>query len=183
MPLFLRTTSSTVLGSVNVKNAADLTINPATEETLTLVDDDLLQIDGHLTSGIAISSLPNEGQQNMANSISVTIASDQSTLIFSGTTQDLATDDISVFNVAASLSSVTLFNSNSTRRMAMVYNESTGNLYVKLGSTASVTSYTYKIPPGGGYEIPTPAYILPMDGIWDIANGNARCTEWVVIPP
>ena len=62
-----------------------------------------------------------------------------------------------------------------------VFNDSTANLFVKFGVTASTSSFTVKIAPGGYYEMPTtPTYQGQIDGIWDAANGNARVTELVV---
>jgi hypothetical protein len=49
-------------------------------------------------------------------------------------------------NVSASASSVTILALNTNRRGAVVYNDSTATLYLKYGSTASDTSFTYLIP-------------------------------------
>jgi hypothetical protein len=80
-------------------------------------------------------------------------------------------------NVPASTSNVTLAAANASRRGLYVYNDSTANLYLKLGATASTSSFTVKIPAGGLYELPVPFYRGQVDGIWDAANGNARITE------
>jgi hypothetical protein len=83
----------------------------------------------------------------------------------------------SLANVTASASNVTLLASNSARRMAMIYNDSTSILYVKLGATASSTSYTIQMQPYAYYELPIPVYTGIIDGIWVAANGSARVTE------
>jgi hypothetical protein len=82
-------------------------------------------------------------------------------------------------NVAASTSSVTLFAASDISRGRNVTNDSpAATLYLKFGTTASLTSYTVKIPPGGYFEFPRPApYAGRVDGIWDIASGSARLTE------
>lgn len=80
-------------------------------------------------------------------------------------------------NVAASTSSVTLAAANASRRGLYVYNDGTANLFLKLGATASTSSFSVKIPAGGLYELPAPYYRGTVDGIWDAANGNARVTE------
>jgi hypothetical protein len=80
-------------------------------------------------------------------------------------------------NVAASASSVTLQASNSGRIGLAIYNDSTSALYVKLGATASATSFTVKVPSYGYYEMPEPVYTGVVDGIWDAATGSARMTE------
>ena len=80
-------------------------------------------------------------------------------------------------NVASSASNGTLLASNTSRRGAMVHNDSTQVLYLKYGATASTTSYTVKVPADGYFEFPAPTYTGIVDGIWAAANGNARLTE------
>lgn len=79
-------------------------------------------------------------------------------------------------NVASSATSVTLLSSNASRLGATIVNDSTQNLFVKFGTTASSTSYTVLMIPNAYYEIPF-AYTGRVDGIWASANGNARVTE------
>lgn len=81
-----------------------------------------------------------------------------------------------VTSVAGSASSVTLLVSNANRLGATVYNDSTAILYVKLGATASTTSFTLKVFPEGYVEIPA-YYTGVIDGIWASATGSARITE------
>lgn len=80
-------------------------------------------------------------------------------------------------NVAASASSVTVLASSATRRGASFYNDSTAACYLKMGITASTSSFTVKILGGGFYEIPQPCYTGRLDAIWDSATGNMRVTE------
>jgi hypothetical protein len=80
-------------------------------------------------------------------------------------------------SVAASASNVTLLTSNSNRLGATIWNESTTEtLYLKLGTTASLTSYSAQLFPSGYYEVPY-GYTGRIDGIWTSASGNARITE------
>jgi hypothetical protein len=79
-------------------------------------------------------------------------------------------------SVAASASSVNLLALNSNRLGAAIYNDSSVTLYVKLGTTASTSSYTVQIAPLGYYEVPY-GYTGNIDGIWASATGNARITE------
>lgn len=80
-------------------------------------------------------------------------------------------------SVAGSASNGTLLASNSNRLGATIYNDSTAVLYVKLGATASSTSYTVQLAANGGYyEVPA-NYTGIIDGIWASATGNARITE------
>lgn len=87
-------------GSVSLKNAGGTTINPATEETLALVEGNtssvdtnigtvntnIINIDSNITSIKAnTANIPAKGQTTMLNSMPVTIASDQPALPISGT--------------------------------------------------------------------------------------------------
>lgn len=87
----------------------------------------------------------------------------------------------SVSSVAASAVNQTLIAANTARRGAMVFNDSaTATLFLKLGATASATSYTVQIPPNNYYELPSPVYTGRIDGIWSAAVGDARITELTV---
>ena len=83
-----------------------------------------------------------------------------------------------VTSVANSTSNVTLLSSNASRRSATVFNDDTAaNLYVKLGATASTSSFTIKMAPGGYYEFPYPCFTGQVDAIASAATGSARITE------
>lgn len=84
----------------------------------------------------------------------------------------------SISRVSASVTSVTLLAANANRRRVVIYNESTASLRIKLGATASATSYSLLLGPGDTYESPTDwVYTGAVDGIWDAANGAAQITE------
>ena len=76
----------------------------------------------------------------------------------------------------SSATSITLLSANSARVGASIFNASTALLYVKLGATASTTSYTVRISTNGYYEL-VPGYTGIIDGIWASANGFAYVTE------
>jgi hypothetical protein len=59
---------------------------------------------------------------------------------------------------------------------AAVFNDSTALLFVKLGATASATSFTVKLYQDGYFEVPF-GYTGIIDGIWASATGSARVTE------
>lgn len=83
-----------------------------------------------------------------------------------------------VTSVAGSATSVSLLASNASRKGATFYNESTAILYLKLGATASTSSYTVQLVAGAYYELPfVKTYTGAIDGIWASANGNVRITE------
>ena len=81
-------------------------------------------------------------------------------------------------SVASSASNVQLLAANSSRKGFTAYNESTATLYLKLGVTASITSYTAQVGPGGFYESVDTTYLGEVDGIWSSANGFVRITEF-----
>lgn len=81
-------------------------------------------------------------------------------------------------NVSSSATSVTILSSNASRKGAIVYNDSTQVLFLKFGSTASSSSFTYRLGPGETWEMASiVVYTGVIDGIWAAANGNARVTE------
>lgn len=94
-----------------------------------------------------------------------------------------ATGTATLTDVTSSTTSVTIIASNSSRKGAMIYNDSNRSLYIKLGGTASSTSgsspaFTTRLLAGSYYELPQhPIYTGVIDGIWDTDSGWARVTE------
>jgi hypothetical protein len=81
-------------------------------------------------------------------------------------------------SVAAAVTSTTVLAANANRKGAVVFNDSSANLYLALSaSAASVTAYTVKVSPATLYEVPWPVYTGQLTGIWDAAVGSARVTE------
>lgn len=80
-------------------------------------------------------------------------------------------------NVTASATNVTILASNTARLGATLYNDSTSAVNVKFGTTASSTSFSVRMSPGGYLEVPF-GYNGNIDGIWDTANGAMRVTEF-----
>lgn len=81
-------------------------------------------------------------------------------------------------SVNDSATNVTLLSANANRRGASFYNDSSATLYLKCGSTASLTSFTIPVEPRGYYELPF-KYAGIIDGIWSSAAGGAvRITEF-----
>lgn len=81
-------------------------------------------------------------------------------------------------NVADSATSVQLLASNSARRSASVYNDSSAELYLKYGTAASATSFKVIIAAAGYFEFPQPIYTGVVHGAWASAPGGAaRVTE------
>lgn len=79
-------------------------------------------------------------------------------------------------SVAASTSNVILLSANGARLGATIYNDSMNLMYVKLGSTASISSFEIKLFPLSYYEVPY-GYTGEVNGIWSSATGFARIGE------
>ncbi len=82
-------------------------------------------------------------------------------------------------NIANAVSSATALALNTARRGASFFNDDTAaSVYLKPGTTASATSFTIKIGPGGFYELPSPVYTGRVDVIATAATGTLRVTEF-----
>lgn len=90
--------------------------------------------------------------------------------------RDKSSTTSALTNIAASATSVTILALNAQRRGATIYNDSTATLYLKLGATASSTSFTVKMLADDYFEVPF-WYTGVIDGIWASATGSARVTE------
>src|SRR6266568_1500820 len=76
---------------------------------------------GSIADLVTLLALLDIGQENMANSLSITIASDQTPLTSATATQS---------NVASSASNVAILALNTARKGAFVFNDSTSALYL-----------------------------------------------------
>ncbi len=83
-------------------------------------------------------------------------------------------------NVTSSITSVTIIAANTTRRGAVIFNDSTSALFISYngGTAASATSFTTKIAAGGVTSMDIPIYTGAITGIWVTANGFARVTDF-----
>lgn len=101
------------------------------------------------------------------------VATDTNGAVF---TRERPATTTAVTSVAASATSVTLLALNAARRGATIYNDSSALLYLKLGATASTTSFTVKMAAESYYEVPT-GYSGVIDALWASATGSARISE------
>lgn len=83
-----------------------------------------------------------------------------------------------VSKVDASATNVTLLEANEDRVPlgVSIYNDSSAVLTLKLGETATTTSFTVKLQAGCLYELPFD-YDGQIDGFWASATGQALITE------
>lgn len=77
---------------------------------------------------------------------------------------------------AMSTTSATILASNANRLGATIYNEGSATVLMKLGATASATSYTCQVASGGYYEVPF-GYTGVIDGITASGTATLRVTE------
>lgn len=129
------------------------------------------------TNGLLVRLSPDglnaNGQQTMANSAPVVLASNHSNV----PTKETRSSTSAQTSVVAAASSTVVLAANANRLGATVFNDSTALLYLLLGSgTASNSNYSVQIAAGGYYETPF-NYTGALTGIWAAANGNARVTE------
>ena len=94
------------------------------------------------------------------------------------TTKELRAATPTVTSVAASVTNVTCLAANANRLGAAIYSDSTSDVYVKLGATATTSSFTVKLFSDGFFTVPF-GYTGIIDCIWTSATGNARVTEVV----
>ncbi len=129
-----------------------------------------LRVSTYIKTSTAGDTALTAGQATMANSLPVTMASDQTPKVTSTVTKT---------SVAAATSDTAILASNSSRKGAKFYNDSTAICYLSEGSgAASTSSYTVQIPANGFYEMPPePLVTVAYRAIWSAANGNLRVTE------
>lgn len=68
-----------------------------------------------------------------------------------------------------------------SRRHFHILNDTVrGTLHIRFGGAASLTSFNVKLPPQHFWELPQAwgYWSGTVFGIWDVADGNARLTEW-----
>lgn len=86
----------------------------------------------------------------------------------------------SVTQITSSATVVTLQAANDNRKQWTIYNLADKDLYLKWGSSASLTDFTVIVPYRGYYELPLPTYLGIITGIWSGSpTGNAYATELV----
>ncbi len=163
--------SHAVTGSGNfaVTMAASATGSPAKAEDAAHVSADVgVMVLGVRNDNAAIAPTSANGDYSYQSV-------DQNGAVF---TREKPATTPTVSRVDAVIASATLLAANAARRLATFYNDSTANLYLKFGATASTTSFTVKISPDGYYEVPGD-YTGIIDGIWSAVNGGVQVTEVV----
>ena len=119
-----------------------------------------------------------DGKVTACNTGSVTLASQANPFTSAIPVEPETVSTSSVTSTSASASSVTVLASNANRKLAVFVNDSDKIAYVKLGGTASTTSYSYKLQPNSTLELAQPVYTGVVDAIWETSpTGAMRVTE------
>ena len=162
------TVAATQSGTWNITNVSgtiSLPTGAATESTLSTLNGKVTACN---TGAITISTALPAGTNNIGD---VDIASLPSVVAATYSTS-------SVTSVVSAAVSTSILASNANRRMAILFNDCDKAVYVKLGATASTTSFSYKLSPAQTLELPIPLYTGAIDAIWDATpTGSMRVTE------
>jgi hypothetical protein len=94
-----------------------------------------------------------DGKVTACNTGSVTLASQANPFTSAIPVEPETVSTSSVTSTSASASSVTVLASNASRKLAIFVNDADKIAYVKLGGTASTTSYSYKLQPNSTLEL------------------------------
>ena len=116
---------------------------------------------GNLTPRTPLEFLVQENNRLVSNLISVSGGGSASSSVTS--------------SVASSATSVQLLADNANRVEAVITNDSTAILYIKLGTGATTSDYTISLSPNESLIVDK--YNGILHGVWDSVNGNARITE------
>ena len=162
------TVAATQSGTWNINNVSgtiSLPTGAATESTLSTLNGKVTACN---TGAVTISTALPAGTNNIGDVDVLTLP-------------DVAIKNYStsaVTSVVSAATSTSILASNVNRRMAIMVNDTDRNTYVKLGATASTTSFSYKLSPGQILELPIPIYTGAIDAIWDASpTGSMRVTE------
>lgn len=82
-----------------------------------------------------------------------------------------------VSRLASSNATQQLVAANTNRKGLLFYNDSTGQQFIKFGTTASQTDFTVRLTTQSYYEVPFPVYTGRMDIICTNNNGGIQITE------
>ena len=162
------TVAATQSGTWNINNISgtvSLPTGAATESTLSTLNGKVTACN---TGAVTISTALPAGTNNIGD-VDVLTLPDVAIKTYSSS---------AITSVVSAAVSTTILASNANRRMAIMVNDTDKNAYVKLGATASTTSFSYKLTPGQTLELPVPVYTGAIDAIWDTSpTGSMRVTE------
>jgi hypothetical protein len=136
---------------------------------------DQLQFSFRRSPVILVSWVISGASASFSN-VSLTIASGNTGVMTIGSSTITLPSRNTTTTVASSASNVQLLAANASRLGSTIFNDSSSMLYVKLGSTATLTDFTIKVFPQSYYEVPF-GFTGNINGFWISANGSARVGE------
>lgn len=170
------TSSSTQIGKKAVAGSSVAVsggTNVGAQEVGTHVDDAAFTVANSTVSAIAAladETSPDSVDEGDAGALRMTL----DRMLHTVTRMRSSTATLS--NVSTSTTNATVLAANALRIGATIFNESAQAMYVKLGTTASSSSYTINMASNSYYEVPS-GYTGRIDGVLASATGTARVTE------
>ena len=81
-------------------------------------------------------------------------------------------------SVNSAATSANVIAANAARKGLLAFNTDENAVLLKYGTTASVTSFTVRLPSNGYWEMPQPVYTGAIDAIWEAdGSGALKLTE------
>ena len=154
-------TQTVAISQTGDNNAVDVLTLPAITGTVTANAGTNLNTSALALEATAQSILTELGQKTEPSNTQLTKESQQATA--------------TITRVATSTSSAQLAAANTNRIQLTVVNDSAATLFVKYGTTASSTDYTWKLGPDEVAVVTR--YTGRVDGIVSTGTGNAQVTE------
>lgn len=196
-------TQSGTWNITNITGTVSLPTGAATEATLSSLNGKVtacntgavtisssLPAGGNKIGDVGVLTLPNVTLASQGNPFTsaVPVSDNGGSITVDGTvaatqsgTWSVATATYSssaVSSVTAAATNTAILSANASRRQAVLYNDCDKAVYVKLGTTASTTSFSYRLLPNQTLELPTPVYTGAIEAIWDASpTGAMRITE------
>lgn len=91
--------------------------------------------------------------------------------------QFLYANSVATSSIAASATTVQLLPANDERNAVWIFNNSSSELYVKVGPSASLADFSFKMLSGTFQQLQPPCPRSELTGIWAVAVGNAKVTS------
>lgn len=90
---------------------------------------------------------------------------------------DINANSATITRVSSSTTSQQLIAANQNRKALLFYNDSSGQQYIKFGTTSSQTDFTVRMTSQSYYEVALPVYTGRIDVLSQNNNGGIQVTE------